>query len=241
MKIVKDEVRKINTKNQLDSKNDDSILNTFDKWGINYLRKERKYLLISGLFPLIIVFVQIYNMVLILSRFQLNRPLPHPPQRQPPFIDILSPIILLLIFAILACIYFIFLFLWNLKLRNYQNLGNSSKLEDKTKKNTKRTSLTEIMYSIVSFMRIAKFIFVVMNVICLFYLQWLIRFVLVQMQILKPLDPHPQLLIQILNSIVQIGLIPFMIYEWNHFLKWNIKLQKLEKFEQEIYRETEII
>lgn len=70
-----------------------------------------------------------------------------------------------------------------------------------------------------------------LHVICLFYLQWLIRFVLVQLHVMKSIDPKPQLLIQILNSIVQLGLIPYMIYEWKHFRKWNVKLQKIEKFE----------
>lgn len=209
-----------------------------DKWGLTYIKKELHILFISGIYPFFLIFVQLYNIFQLVRRFEL-RP-PPIPNNQPRFIDLLTPFILLLMFAILASIYFLYLILWFRKISEYQRMISNGQENTKDTFKQKRYSLTQLFYDIIRFMQSAKIIFVLMNILFIFNAQWLIRFILLQLNAIPSIHPQPNLTLQILNTIGQLGLIPYMIFEWMHFLRWNQKLKKVTEFERKIYEEIEL-
>ncbi len=217
------------------NQNDLPFIAQIDKLGIDYIKKEQKYLMFSGLYPIIVAFIQIYNIILLLSRWDLKPP--SMPNRQPPLIDLLTPYIIMLILSVFACIFFIFLIMWRRKINKFSHINQISNSEGDGDANS--SSLIRIFYDIINFMNNAKIIFIFMNIIFIFYLQWLIRFILVGLHVLMPMERPPTIFIQIVNTFAQIGLIPYLLYEWKHFLKWNKKLQKISSFERKIFNEIQ--
>ena len=98
-------------------------------------------------------------------------------------------------------------------------------------------TLTQLFYDIINHMNITKKIFLLMSLICVFYVYWFIAFF---MRMLTALPPPPHhLFMHWLNVFTQISLLIYLVFEWKHFIHWNRKMRTLEKLEQMIYQELE--
>jgi hypothetical protein len=116
-----------------------------------------------------------------------------------------------------------YLLSWKGKVRTYEG-----KIPGKQK------TLTSIFYDIVQNMKKIRVIFIIVNIISLYYFIW---FILWALNIMDPIHPPPPPHVNILNGLSQGGLLIYLILQWKHFIHWNRKLSKLKKFEREIYEE----
>ena len=225
---------------------------------LTYIKKQENYILLSGIFPLYSLFVQILTMIIIGQNS--NFPPEHGPQRIRPM-DMASPYILFLIFTIFSLFHFFLLLQWRNKLRKYESQkefrqtlttqssyaqkedsGENNEINsEKSQLNTPNTiSLTNLFYSIIKDMHSIKLVFYIMNIVCIFYFQWFIRIIFGDLFIRRIFESPQQFTIQILNFIAQIGIIFYMVFEWKHFVRWNKKLKKLNELESKIYNELEL-
>lgn len=191
-----------------------------EKVGLNYIKNERNYLILSALVPIYIIIVQCINLVYIFTAPPINPLDPQPPANP---INAFTPIIILLVVSFFALVNFRYLLSWKGKVKLYEGKAPG-----------KQKTLTSLFYDIVKNMETIRVIFIIVNIISFYYFIW---FVLWTLSILDPHHPPPPLHVNILNVLSQGGLLIYLIIEWRHFYQWNRKLSKLKKFEREIYKE----
>ena len=186
----------------------------WNETGIEYIKQEGFYLFITGIFPFFIAIIQILNILFILGTPNVPVPMPDRPPH-PPLFDVLLPPIVLSIFSIVGLAKFIFLIKW----RN--NL---------TKNDNDQPILTKLFYEIIQYIEKVRWLFVIENIIFIFYSNWIFQYFINDFLQNRPPPPGPPL-IQILNLICQIGLVIYLIFEWRYFLRWNGKLTNIREYE----------
>lgn len=191
-----------------------------EKGGLNYIKNERNYLILSALVPIYIIIVQCINLGYIFTAPPVK---PFDPRPPPNPINAFTPIIILLVVSFFALVNFRYLLSWKGKVKTYE--GNAP---------GKQKTLTSLFYDIVKNMETIRIIFIIVNIISFYYFIWFIFWAL---SIMDPHHPPPPLHVNILNVLSQGGLLIYLIIEWRHFYQWNRKLSKLIKFEKEIYKE----
>lgn len=246
--------------------------NYLENSGLNYIKNQKRYLFASVFLPIFIIATQIINFIfLLLGGISPHGPIGgnmHPPQpgsfNPPiPLFDTLTPVIILMIFAIIGVINGIFLANWLKKIQNYdlhktdKRYFTSQEDIDKTnpvnsvnentsnnisgEKHENRIFLTKLFYEIVGHIEKVRAIFIIMNIVFILYFQFFLRyFLLFFMEFvgLPFMDIHTFL--NILNFITQIVLIIYLVIEWKHFIHWNSKLNKLKRLEHEISKEISV-
>lgn len=191
-----------------------------EKGGLNYIKNERNYLILSALVPIYIIIVQCINLGYIFTAPPVNPFDPRPPTNP---INAFTPIIILLVVSFFALVNFKYLLSWKGKVKSYEGKAPG-----------KQKTLTSLFYDIVKNMETIRVIFIIVNIISFYYFIW---FILWNLSIMDPHHPPPPLHVNILNVLSQGGLLIYLIIEWRHFYQWNRKLSKLKKFEREIYKE----
>ncbi|MHA1670271.1 MAG: hypothetical protein ACTSV5_06785 [Promethearchaeota archaeon] len=196
------------------------MFSKIEKGGLNYINKERNYLIMSALIPVYIIIVQFVNLIYILTAPSINPLDPRPPVNP---INAFTPIIIFLVISFFALINFIYLLSWK---------GNVKTYEGKTP--GKQKTLTSLFYDIIKNMETIRVIFIVVNIISFYYFIW---FTLWALSIMDPHHPPPPFHVNILNGLSQGGLLIYLIIEWKHFNQWNRKLKQLKLFEKQIFHE----
>lgn len=216
------------------------IENDIQQNSLKYLHNQERYLFISILFPIYSIIVQIVNMVYIIKILKRPPPPQHPPL---PVFDIITPFIVFLMISLFALMKFIFLMLLRKKSKNVQNYFNGLDNQNQMKDNEEPReipSLIKILYDLIKYMNIVRFLFLVINITFVFYLQWSIRFILTYLHLIPPGPLPPNLLFHVFNSISEFGLLIYMFFEWHHFLRWNKKMRKIENFEKLVFEEINL-
>lgn len=247
MSTNKDQIKN-SSKNERNHK--ETMKNSFyqdiENNGLKYIKQQKQYLIITAIFPIYSIFVQIFNIISVLDR--ISRPPLKPPinpllETQIIF-NILTPSIILLVISTFAFVKFIFLYMWMRKVHEYEIQTN---IQQKILKNTENQeivrssiTLTQLFYDIVEHMQLIRIIFILLNLVFILYLHWSIGFFLRFYGILTHLIPLPHNIFYILNAVSEFGLILYMGFEWKHFYKWNKKIQHLNKLEKKIYEELNV-
>ena len=193
---------------------------TIERGGLNYVKNERNYLILSALVPIYIIIVQCINLGYILTAPPIKPSDPQPPINP---INTFTPIIILLIISFFALVNFGYLISWREKVKNYEG-----KIYGKQK------TLTSLFYDIIKNMERIRIIFIIVNIGSLYYFIW---FILWALSITDPHHPPPPLHVNILNGLSQGGLLIYLIIEWRHFLQWNRKLKQLKLFEKQTFND----
>ncbi|MFX1567538.1 MAG: hypothetical protein ACFFCV_04130 [Promethearchaeota archaeon] len=209
-----------NIKHNAEKNNFETNFSRMERGGLNYIKNERNYLILSALVPIYIIIVQCINLGYIFTAPPLNPLDPRPP---PNIINVFTPISILLIISFFALVNFRYLLVWKNKVNLYEG-----------KKTGKQKSLTSLFYDIIRSMEKIKIIFIIVNIISIYYFMWFVLWVL---RIVAPLHPPPPLHVNILNDLSLLGLLIYLILQWKHFIQWNRKLTQLKLFEQKIYSE----
>ncbi len=208
-----------------------ALYTRLEKGGLNYINHEKNYLLFSAIIPIFIFMAQSISFV-----FQILLSITGP-GRGPPLQEVLAPMILLLIIGLFTLINFLFLLRWKNKTKNYisqqTNELKVNEFDEDMESPKKRITLTEFFYEIVRNMNIIKIFFIILNIFCVYYFIWYYG---VFMRNRPPRVPLMDA-IMIITVCSQIVLIIYLIYEWNHFLKWNKKLRAIKSFERQIYHD----
>ncbi len=220
-----------------------ALYSKMEQGGLKYIKNQRNYILLSALVPILSIAVQIVNvsMILVFSLGFLDYAKP-PLGERPPIgglylFDVLSPILIVFIFFIIAMIHFIYLYRWKKRVYRYEN---QEKIVLKATTDENRITLTQLFYDILDNMETIRKIFIALNIISIFYLQWFFRFFLKELFfIISPRsDLNPlRFIIPTINLGLQLLLIIYLIVSWKHFIKWNSKLNKIKTLEQQIYEE----
>ena len=227
--------------------------------GLKYIKNQQHYIIFSAIFPIYSIVVQLVNIIYTLNMLRFPPP---PPNRPIPIFDVLTPFFVLLAFSILALIKFIFLLIWNRKVKNYDTFCIEISIKDKLENEAKNidnlenikisrittqnrregepNSLIMLLYDLIDHMRSIRYIFILLNVVFVLYFQWFIRFFLSYLHLIPPGMNPPNILFKILNTIAEFGILLYMIFEWRHFLRWNKKLKKIDEFEKVISEDLEI-
>ena len=188
--------------------------------GLNYIKNEKNYLILSAVVPIYMIIVQCINLGYVFTAPPIDPSDPRPPIN--PF-NVFTPSIILFIISFFALINFIYLMSWREKIKIYE--GKALK---------KQKSLTSLFYDIVKSMKTIRIIFIIVNINSLYYFIW---FILWTLSIMEPHHPPPPLHINILNGLSIVGLLIYLIIQWKHFIQWNRKLRKLRFFEKQIFNE----
>ena len=191
-----------------------------EKDGLKYIKNERNYLIMSALVPIYIIIVQCINLGYIFTAPPINPLDPRPPVNP---INAFTPIIILLIISFFALVNYRYLISWKGKVKIYEG-----------KTPSKQKTLTSIFYDIIKSMENIRVIFIIVNIISLYYFIW---FILWALSIMDPHHPPPPLHVNILNGLSQGGLLLYLILQWKHFIQWNRKLKQLKLFEEQIFHE----
>ncbi|MCG3218448.1 MAG: hypothetical protein KAR35_05555 [Candidatus Heimdallarchaeota archaeon] len=233
-----------NGSSSANSNHSQTIFTEFRENGLKYIKSQKYYLWVSVFFSTYILGVQLLNILLNLSDPN-NYPPVHPPPRDPQinvFWIRIIPFLIFFVIGIISTIHLIYLIKWKKKVSEYiefekkQNQENYSEslLPDEM---VQTVSLTSLFYDIVDHMVKIRRFFVVLNIVCLIYSYWLIKFFLAQFGIVEPLARPPTAIVHYINLVAQISLIGYLIYQWKQFLHWNRKLIVLEEHEKFIYQE----
>jgi len=191
-----------------------------EKGGLNYIKIERNYLTMSALIPIYIIIVQCINLGYIFTAPPINPSDPRPPANP---INVFTPIIILFVISFFALFNFGYLLSWKGKVKMYEGKAPG-----------KQKTLTSIFYDIIKNMKTIRVIFIIVNIISVYYFIW---FFLWALSIMDPFHPPPPLHVNILNGLSQGGLLIYLIIEWRHFNQWNRKLKQLKLFEKQIFHE----
>ncbi|MFW9973396.1 MAG: hypothetical protein ACFFDF_24645 [Candidatus Odinarchaeota archaeon] len=213
----------LSDKNKKPFREEDNFVGKFseiEKDGLNYIKIERNYLILSALVPIYIIIVQCINLGYIFIVPPVNPLDPRPPVN--PIITF-TPILILLVVSFFALINFRYLLSWKGKVKAYEG-----KVPDKQK------TLTALFYDIIKNMEIIRVIFIIVNIISFYYFIW---FILWALSIMDPHHPPPPFHVNILNGLSQGGLLIYLIIEWRHFIQWNRKLKQLKLFEKQIFHD----
>ncbi|MFX0073560.1 MAG: hypothetical protein ACFFAO_20985 [Candidatus Hermodarchaeota archaeon] len=216
---------------------DNQFYELLERGGLNYINNQKNYLIFSAIFPIYLIITQILNIIFILT-LEAGKPTNAP--QEPPLLDLLTPILILLVISLFALVIFIFLIGWKKNINQYKDqqevLENFSFSDPHNVLPEKSVTLTNLFYKIVDNMRVIRIIFICLNIICFYYFFWTINFFFIRR---PPQHPHPPLhfIVQWLNILSQIALVFYLIFEWKHFYHWNKKFKEIQKFEREIYLE----
>ncbi|MFW9997463.1 MAG: hypothetical protein ACFFD4_35795 [Candidatus Odinarchaeota archaeon] len=224
----------------------DIILEKIQDMGFKYIKNETNYLIISALFPVFAIFVQILNFIFILNT-QQQLP-PPPPDRGLAFVDTVTPLVIMLVISSFALFNFYFLLKWRKKIDLFEKqraiMPENNLKGSRNGDFPKTIPLTGLFYDIIDHVSNIKKIFYGLNIIVVFNLQWYIRYFLIELRLIFPDHPPPPIplpeLIQILNFLCQISLFLYLAYEWKHFLQWNKRLSRLSFLEQSVYHELDL-
>ncbi len=226
-----------------------STLSSFkqmEDYGILYLKKQRKYLIFSAIFPIFSILIQIFNIFFIMGQFMVeNAPMGHMNHGGPSLFDLLSPSFVFLLLSFIALLKFLILKKWdsliNLYLRHSSLPSKFTSEKDQAtsevSQNSRNISLAGLFYEIIDTMLRLRSVFIIFNIIFIFSLQWVFRFIIMVVQVTS--DPYSRniLFFNIINPIGELSMIIYLIVEWRQFLQWNKKLVKLENFEKRVYSE----
>lgn len=210
--------------------------------GVNYIKDQEMFLLLSLVYPLFLFCVQLLNLGFITGLLDFLVPVqppppPNGPNTPPPPqpIDTLIPTVVLLIFAVFAIFHFVFLLNWRQKMLMFEGQKRGI---DRDEPGQTTVHLTELFYGIVEHMERTRVIFVLLNIAAIIYSYWLFGFFVQELRMLViPAAPPVNVFMKFLNFLCQVGLIFYLFIQWKHFLRWNRKLQKIKDFEQKIYDE----
>lgn len=210
------------SKIQEKSDSDEERFSRLEKGGLNYINKESNYLIISALFPIYLIIIQIINLLYILTAPPIPPVAPRPaPQPDPSLVNVFTPIILLLGISLFALINLRYLLIWKKNVETY-----------KTQASNQQRSLTSLFYTIIKNMEKLKIVFITLNVLSLYYFVW---YLLWALSLTDPHHPPPPIHVNILNVFSQVGLFLYLIFEWRHFFGWNQKLKQLKILEKQIF------
>lgn len=210
--------------------------------GVKYIKSKKRYIILSILFPILIIFCQIANFIIVIVE-HINST--ETPPRPIPLFDLLATLFIFATVSIFMLIHLFYLLNWNFKVKKYLEqreiiVKDTINSESEEVDPEKFVSLSQIFYDIIDHMRNIRVIFICLNIISLLYLAWIIRrLLLLFLFVVNDDNPFPLSLI-ILNSITQVGFIVYLGIQWNYYLKWNKKLSKLDAFEKRIYEELDI-
>lgn len=215
--------------------------NTEKNGGLSYIKNQRNYLILNAIIPFYCIIVQFVNLLFtFLFILRVDELLPEFGRPRTPLflIDGLTPSFLLLVFSIFAITNFIFLMRWRKKVNEYEGQQNEI---DPLERNV---SLTQLFYEIIDIMETLKKIFIGLNLIFAFYLQWFFRFFLIEFRRVTFQPQSPDLfrssIMPWLNLSLLLLLLIYLAFNWRHFLKWNRKLSRLKDFEQQVYNELDL-
>jgi hypothetical protein len=209
----------------------------FRESGLKYIHSQKYYLWVSVFFSIYILGVQVINILLNLSDPD-NYPHPPVPPRNPPISNFwarITPFLIFLIIGVIATIHLIYLIKWKKKVSVY--IEFEDKNDEETETELLSVSLTGLFYDIVDHMVKIRRFFIFLNIACLIYLYWFIKFFLGQFGFIEPLARPPTAIVHYINLFAQIGLVGYLVYQWKQFLHWNRKLIILEEHEKFIYQE----
>ena len=209
-----------NVKRSMEDTTSEGNFLKIERGGLNYIKNEWNYLIMSALVPIYIIIVQCINLAYIFTAPPINPLDPRPPINP---INVFTPIIILLVISFFALVNFRYLISWKGKVKIYE--GKASR---------KQKSLTSLFYDIVKNMKTIRVIFIIVNIISLYDFIW---FLLWALSILDPYHPPPPLHVNILNGLSQGGLLIYLIIQWKHFIQWNRKLRQLKLLEEQIFHE----
>ncbi len=222
-----------------------SFYSKMEKGGLNYIKKEGNYLVISIIFPIFSIITQVLNLIFMLILEAMKPPI-GPGSQGPLPIDIITSIIIFLIIALISLINSAYLFQWRQKIYSYEasvdkpiDISSSQEINNFPNNNI---SLTRIFYDIIKNMETIRIIFIALNFISIYYLIWFFGFFLIRRDSIIPPQPHPLLseVIAVLNIISLVVLMIYLIFQWRHFYSWNKKLTKLRTLEKKVYKEINI-
>ena len=141
------ELRDKNVKLLPEENNFEGEFSKIEKGGLNYIKNERLYLILSALVPIYIIIVQCINLGYISTAPPLN---PSDPQPLVNPINVFTPIIILLVISFFALINFRFLLSWKGKVKTYEGKAPS-----------KKKTLTSLFYDIIKNMETIRVIFII--------------------------------------------------------------------------------
>ena len=145
-----------------------------EKNGLNYIKNERNYLILSALVPIYIIVVQCINLGYI---FTAPPVIPLDPRPPPDPIMVFTPIIILVVISFFALLNFGYLLSWKRKVKTYEG-----------KIPNKQQTITSLFYGIIKNMENIRVIFILVNIISFYYFIW---FLLWALSIMDPQHPHP--------------------------------------------------
>jgi hypothetical protein len=241
----------------------DEQATNLESFGLKYIKNQKRYLIISIIYPVLTIIVQIFNLIFVRTQERSPPPLlPGQIQAPPPPspIDFLTPIIILIIFSLFAIFQGLFLIQWNRKIvekenkqqqtndslsidnNEDENFTNSQEINQDQKNslaqsNASSYGLSHLFYDIVNYMDNARIMFILMNIVFIIYLQWFIGYFVANLGIIPPLYPTELFIMHYVNLLTQCCLILYLGFQWKHFLRWNHKLQRLRVYERQIYQE----
>jgi hypothetical protein len=221
--------------------NEDLPYEKLEKSGLNYISKQETYLALSLIFPAFLSMLQIFNIIFIVS-IEADLPSFMPTNRFFGLLfAILSPLLFFFMISLFGIVMFIFLIRWNKKVAQYKNqrkIAIKANLSNHYEASSRKTiTLTKIFYDIIDTMKTLRIMFLILNVICIYHFGWIIFFIFFRrLPSTEPFHP-PRNFLSLSTAISQIILIIYLIYEWRHFYRWNIKFKLLRKLERKLYSE----
>ena len=222
-----------------------SFYSKMEKGGLNYIKKEENYLVISIVFPIFTIITQVLNLIFMLLLEAMKPPTGPKPEGPLP-IDKFTSIFIFLIIALIALINSMYLIQWKQKIHSYEDfvekftdISSFQETNDFPKNNV---SLTRIFYDIIKSMERLRIVFLGLNLICVYYFVWFFGFLIIRREALIPPFPHPIFseIVAVLTIISLFVLIIYIAFEWRHFYGWNKKLTKLRQFEKKVYKEINL-
>ncbi len=219
--------------------------------GLDYLHRQNQTLVLSLIYPLFTLVLQIFNTFFIFNVF-FHIPdhpsldfTPHDIFRIP-FLDDITPVLVFIALAFVALLKIGFIF--NLR-KKAIIFAKRHAIQNKATKNVNvddifnRVSpsniitLTDLFYNLVKYLGIIQKLSIFFYIMSFFFVQWYIRYFLLLFGGFP--DPTPTFinLMYYFNFLDFIGLIGFLIPDVRQFIRWNRKLRKLGSFEQTIHNE----
>jgi hypothetical protein len=236
------------TENKTPSEDTNQDFSRLEKGGLNYVKQQRNYLIVSILYPVFSLVVQLVTLVL--NNYLRSLP----PDHRPPeflFIDVLSPAIILFVISAFFLLNAAFLIRWKIYLDLYERLSKEGSAEPASpvdadaadKDLSSSASLTRLFYKIIKNMSTIKMLFFVLNFFLAYDFIWFISFFFFRVTAgsfppkSSPLPPASFSLVQFLNILNEISMGFYLAYEWKHFYRWNKKLTLLKELEKTVNEE----
>jgi hypothetical protein len=216
--------------------------------GLEYLRRQRHYLIISLFYPFFTIVLQVFNTIFIID--VLNRfagPLGGPSSpvhfQAPPLVDVLTPSIILIVLAIVAFVKLTYVFKLRKKVGAFekqprQDTFKEADLDEGTPNSPEEpeVALTDLFYDLADHIELLQKISIIFYIGCCVYLEWFIRYFLLQFTAFHMLPLFHNVVFW-LNFADFIALILFLIVDVRQFVRWRKKLKRLHQYERRIYAE----